>query len=290
MSGSLRAMHRICYYHAGCPDGFGAAWAVRRAWGDAARYQPRGHSDRLDAASHSGDEVLFVDIAPDNAQLRQLARFASRIVILDHHVTALERYRSEPSLAELLERVGHRIHFDLAHSGAVLAWQHCHPDRPTPAFLDYVEDQDLWNWKLPESEAVNAALGSYPRDFESWDRLAGLPIEQLAAEGRPILRSNQQEVERALQGAHTVRLGGERIEAVNARYQRAPIGHALATRALHGRAWGLVYRLRGDKVEASIYSLADFDVAAVAARYGGGGHRNAAGFTVDLDHWLRNFL
>ena len=23
-------MKRICFYHAGCPDGFGAAWAVRR--------------------------------------------------------------------------------------------------------------------------------------------------------------------------------------------------------------------------------------------------------------------
>jgi len=38
---------RICYYHAGCPDGFGAAWAVYRAWGNDARYVARGHEDRF---------------------------------------------------------------------------------------------------------------------------------------------------------------------------------------------------------------------------------------------------
>ncbi len=31
-------MRRVCFYHAGCPDGFGAAWSVRRAWGDGASY------------------------------------------------------------------------------------------------------------------------------------------------------------------------------------------------------------------------------------------------------------
>ena len=31
-------MKKLCFYHAGCPDGFGAAWAVRQAWGEDAWY------------------------------------------------------------------------------------------------------------------------------------------------------------------------------------------------------------------------------------------------------------
>ena len=42
-------MNQVCIYHAGCPDGFGAAWAVWKVWGDEARYIPRGHEDPLRA-------------------------------------------------------------------------------------------------------------------------------------------------------------------------------------------------------------------------------------------------
>ena len=63
-------MRRVCFFHAGCPDGFGAAWAVRQAWGDDATYMPRGHEDRLAAGEMRGAEVAFVDIVPTNEELR----------------------------------------------------------------------------------------------------------------------------------------------------------------------------------------------------------------------------
>jgi hypothetical protein len=80
-------VRRVCFYHAGCPDGFGAAWGVWRAWGDEARYLPRGHDDALDPRAHLGDQVVFVDIAPPNEVLRELAAAAARVVVLDHHVS-----------------------------------------------------------------------------------------------------------------------------------------------------------------------------------------------------------
>jgi hypothetical protein len=43
--------------------------------------------------------------------------------------------------------------------------------------------------------------------------------------------------------------------------------------------FGLIWQLSGDgEIKASLRSKGNFDVAAIAARYGGGGHRNAAGF------------
>ena len=119
---------------------------------------------------------------------------------------------------------------------AVLSWNHFHPGEPPPDLLLYVEDQDLWNWKLPRSEEVNAAIGSYPREFDVWSRLAARPIEELAEEGAPIVRANQVEVENALKNAHPVHIGDERIEAVNALHQRSAIGHELAKRARFGNA------------------------------------------------------
>lgn len=283
-------MRRVCFYHAGCPDGFGAAWAVRKAWGDDAEYRARGHDDPIHPEEFAGCEIAFADIALGNGPLRALAAQAARVTVLDHHVSALERFRADPDLAYELDARGHRIRFDLAHSGAVLAWQHFHPDVPLPPLLAYVEDQDLWRWQLPDSDAVNAAIGSYPRRFEVWDRLGSEPIERLVAEGKPIVRAQRMEVERALLNVHAVTVGELRLEAVNALFLRSAIGHELAKRRRHGPPCGLVYRLIERRVECSLYSIGDFDVAAIASGLGGGGHKNAAGFTVSLEEWLGRFV
>jgi oligoribonuclease NrnB/cAMP/cGMP phosphodiesterase (DHH superfamily) len=281
---------RTCYFHAGCPDGFGAAWAVWRAWGRDVRFVARGHEDPFDPRPHEGELVVFVDIAPPPESLDELSSLAAQLVVLDHHVSARDRFAEVGGLASLHSRRGHRIHFDLDHSGAVLAWQHFHAPAAAPPLLLYVEDQDLWSWALPDSEAVNAALGSYPREFDVWERLAARPPAELAAEGEPILRSNRMEVERSLQSAAPVAIGERRAEAVNARYQRAQIGHALAKRAAYGLPWGVVYRITSDRVDVSLYSIGDLDVARIATRYGGGGHRNAAGFHIPLRRWIEDFV
>jgi hypothetical protein len=280
---------RNVIYHAGCPDGFGAAWAAWRRWGDDARYIPRGHDDRFEPGRFDGQVVVFADISLPNKSLRALAEVAAQVVVLDHHITAFEQFNADPAVENVMREHGHVVHFDLGHSGAVLAWHYFHPEEPPPDLLLYVEDQDLWNWKLPQSEEVNAAIGSYGREFDVWTRLAELPREALVREGEPIVRANRLEVERVLKHAHPVRIGNERIEAVNALYQRAAIGHELAKRRRFGRPWGLVYRISGNRVDCSIYSTGELDVSAVAVRFGGGGHRNAAGFSVSLADWIDEF-
>jgi hypothetical protein len=276
-------------YHAGCPDGFGAAWAAWRVWGDDARYIPRGHEDPFDPDRFDGALVVFADISIRNESLRALAEVAAQVVLLDHHATAQSHYESDPSVENAMRERGHVVHFDTSHSGAILSWNHFHPGEHPPDLLLYVEDQDLWHWQLPRSQEVNAAIGSYPREFGVWDRLAGGPIGKLAEEGAPIVRANRVEIERILQSAHPVAIGSERIEAVNAFHQRAAIGHALAQRARFGKPWGLVYRISGTQVDCSIYSTGALDASAVATRFGGGGHRNAAGFGVSLADWLAHF-
>ena len=283
-------MNKVCIYHAGCPDGFGAAFAVWRSWGDDARYVARGHYDeRLQPSDFVDALVAFVDIAPHNEELVSLGEVADQVILLDHHVSSQSRFMSDPAVENNLRLGGHYIHFDLDHSGATLAWQHFHPDTPTPLLLQYVEDQDLWNWKLPGSEEVNAAIASYPRRFDIWNELLLRSAEDLATEGAPIVRANQMEVKRVLNAAHTLAIGTKRVEAVNATHSRSNVGHELAVRAAFGDPWGCVYRMTADRVHASLYSIGDFDVSAIASQYGGGGHRNAAGFSVSLEEWVRDF-
>jgi hypothetical protein len=283
-------MRHICVYHAGCPDGFGAAWTAWLAWRERGVYVARGHDDPVRVQEYEGAYVLFADIAPPLAAYRPLAEHAAQLVVLDHHLSAQRRFAEDPFLARALASEGHEVRFDLSRAGCALAWQALRPDEPLPDLLAYVEDQDLWRWKLPRSREVNAAIASHPREFDRWSALAAAPIEALADDGVPILRALRVEVERALQASQPIALDTLRVEAVNSRTQRAELGHELATRARYGVPCGAVYRLEGRRVDVSLYSVGDFDVAALAARLGGGGHRNAAGFSVDLDVWLKRFV
>ena len=283
-------MKQVCVYHAGCPDGFGAAWATWRGWEGKGEFIPRGHDDRLDPRIAEGALVAFVDIAPATEELEVLADAAAHLTILDHHVTNQERILGDTELMEALLDRGHAIHFDMKRSGAMMAWNHFNPGEEAPELLRYVQDQDLWNWELPDSQAVNSAIGSYSHRFEVWDELASKSIESLIQEGSSIVRTNQIEVDRAVRHRTTLNIKGRRVEAVNSRTQRSAIGHALAERRAFGDPWACVYRIETKEVHATLYSIGDFDVGTIASELGGGGHKNAAGFTVDFRTFFEDFL
>lgn len=280
-------MHKLLFYHAGCPDGFGAAWAAWKSWGYDAQYIPRGHNERLSLANLDDSFVVFADNVPSLQTLRKLSARVQRLVVLDHHLSSLQQFERDSDLERQITESDHLVHFDLNHSGAVLAWQFFHPGRVVPPLLLYVEDQDLWNWKLPQSSQINAALSSYPRTFEIWSELVERPIEDLAQEGEPILRAQQRQIERALDATHEILLGDQHIEAVNhTSHLRSLVGHELALRCRYGKPFGAVYRICGKTVEVSLYSIGDCDVSKIAVACGGGGHRNAAGFHVALRDWF----
>ncbi len=283
-------MRRVCFYHAGCPDGFGAAWSAWSVWGPGGDYVSLGHDDRPDPGAYRGADLVFADIMPSCETLAALSEVAAGLTVLDHHWSARERWTAEPGLAQTLDGRGHRVHFDMEHSGAVLAWHHFSPQREPPDLLRYVEDVDLWRFALPHSAEVNAAINSYPRSFEVWGRLSGMTVAELRAQGTPLVRAEHTEVQRALHATHRVQLGDAAVEAVNASAHRSRIGHEIARRRSYGRAYALVYRVRDDRVLATLYSIGDDDVSVIAERYGGGGHRNAAGFQVSLGRWLEEFI
>lgn len=263
---------------------------MRRAWGEDADYRPRNHEDTIEAKHYDGTQIAYVDIAPPNEELIELSEIAAQIILLDHHVSSRDRIEADLRVENALDGRGHDIRFDLSNSGAVLAWKYFQPDEPIPDLLRYVEDQDLWNWELPRSQEVNAAIGSYPLSFEVWDELARRDIHSLADEGEPLVRAKRTEVARALHKAAPLVIHNRRVEAVNASAHRSAIGHELAKRALFGEEWGCAYHITGNRVSATLYSIGDLDVASVAISLGGGGHKNAAGFSVSLSEWQAMLL
>jgi nanoRNase/pAp phosphatase (c-di-AMP/oligoRNAs hydrolase) len=65
------------------------------------------------------------------------------------------------------------------------------------------------------------------------------------------------------------------------------IGHELANQS---GTFGLIYYIDSDNsVKCSLRSNGDYDISVMAKHFGGGGHKNAAGFTTDFET-LKKFL
>ncbi len=267
----------VVIYHADCRDGFGAAYAAWKKFGDQASYLPwRNRETPPDELV--GKEIYIVDFSFDTPTLTSLTAHNTSVVVIDHHQSAEADVTAFP----------HNV-FDNNHSGCVLAWHYFHPDTPVPELLLHVEDQDLWRFALPENREFCVALGQYDMRFESWDAL----ITELAAseasrvnfiaKGALIAKFEDKLVTTILATRERVRFEGHEVYAVNAeRIYRSILGNKLAElNEAEGRiAIGIVYYHSHGRVNISLRSRGAVDVAAIAAKYGGGGHMRAAGIEV----------
>ena len=276
-------MRDYVLYHAQCPDGFGAAWAAWKRLGDAATYIPVRHGVPPPDVPE-GARLFLVDFAYPAEQLAQLSEIVSHITILDHHKSAqaaLADIRQQPPRFELDQAPsGLFAFFDMEESGATLSWQYFHPDTECPELLRYIKDRDLWQHALPGSQAVNAAIRSYPYDFTIWsEKLADEhAITHLLPDGEAIIRKQAQDVDELTAAVMWMELGGYRIPVVNATGSVSDLGHRLCE-LFPDAAFSASYRdTAEDRREWSLRSVGDFDVSLIAKIYGGGGHRNASGF------------
>ena len=147
-------------YHGGCPDGFGAAYAAWKKFGDMADYIPVKHGRPI-PENLTGMKLIFVDFCYPQEVMNDLVKTAAFVTVFDHHLGSKDVVESMPDYV-----------FDEKRSGATIAWGYFHPEVPVPTLLKYVEDGDLYVFKLPDSRAVLAYSYAQPFNFDSWDTLA----------------------------------------------------------------------------------------------------------------------
>ena len=260
-------------YHAGCLDGFGAAWAAHSALGDKnTEYLPASYGSPI-PNFREGSRIFILDFSYPRKTMLELMDHHD-VILLDHHESAHEEIGDLPV-----------CRFDFDHSGAVLAWQHFHPDAPAPTILLYVEDRDLWKFQLPHSREVDAALQSFQKDFCIWDALGRLTgVGELAEQGRPILRNNQRLTEVITAHPFWLDMLGNNIPAVNTPVLASEACEKLLADFPH-TLFAAAYSEQEGRRRWSLRSRegSGIDVSRIAKLLGGGGHPHAAGFNQDLE-------
>ncbi len=265
-----------------CLDGFAAALAFYMRYGESAQYIPVLHQEPPPALE-STDSVYIVDFSYPREILVALKAQVSSLQVLDHHKTAEEALRG-------LEY----CHFDMQKSGAMLAWEHVH-GTAAPALFAYVQDRDLWHKRLLFHEEVLAGLDSIPKEFATWSDLARLDektfVDTMVAKGMPLLQKKQERIEALFGLVCRANIGFPHpkasipIDVVFGEEEDSDLTSDLCNYIIEKKnstmaayAYQRTLESGGQEHCWSLRSKGDTDVSVIAKSFGGGGHKNAAGF------------
>lgn len=259
-------------YHAPCLDGFSAAYAAWKKFGDHATYVPCRYQEPVPVDIESGSHVYILDFSYPRDVLVELEK-RCQIVVIDHHESA------QQDLEGLLF-----AHFDMTRAGCVLAWEYFHPDVPIPQLLRYVQDRDLWEFKLDITEEVNAALWHTSRDFKKWDECATPEgLQKLALRGHPIIENRNSNIRHQMHGSFVTMICGVPAACVNAVLHPSEMARFLREKHPESEIEVIFYLKSNGRWRWSLRSLkGGVNVAELASKIGdGGGHANAAGTETD---------
>jgi oligoribonuclease NrnB/cAMP/cGMP phosphodiesterase (DHH superfamily) len=267
----------IIIYHADCIDGYGAAWSVFMKYGNQVKYVPARFGESF-PKHNENCEIYILDFSYSPDIILDVAKTVKHLTLIDHHVTAMKQFENVP----MPENV--TMHFDMNHSGCVLAWQHFFPDLEVPIILQHIEDRDLWRFQLAGTQEITTAI--YEKMPLSFKAFGSLNLKSLFSVGRIQVAQMARMVKRLARYAHPIKIGNASGLAVNAGpCFSSDLGHLLAEKS---NGVGMVYYYDGDKLRwiYSLRSIGDLDVGALAVEYGGGGHVNAAGFSLSYNPFL----
>lgn len=295
-------MKTIVYYHNHCTDGFAAAFVVYKLLHDDpnVEYVPCNYDDAPPMAQdYEGKRVIIVDFSFPLPVLQDMQERAEHFTWLDHHKTAFE-------MLGLTTDVLHTVHTDKVdiildnnRSGALLAFDWFFGRAQlgdVPRLIRHIDDRDRWQFKMSETRAVHAALQLIkPWSFEQWDKLDRSFFEDYSRfdhfveKGEVALQVQEGHVLSAAKNATPCFITYEKNDgelvrvsglAVNSTVHMSEVGHELAKQS---GSFGLIYFIdqKGD-AKCSLRSEGDYDVSIIAKHFGGGGHKNAAGFTASV--------
>lgn len=291
----------LILYHNNCPDGWCAAYICKKRYPTAALMGLNHGLKEEDLESLfsfcEDKDVLMVDYSLRTRESNdRLNLVAKSFRILDHHKTA----------QAVLAGADYAT-FDMTRSGAGLAFDYLlgkdsdyhkgvsayNPEGLTgvpplerPWWVSYTEDQDLWNWVLPDSQEINAFLVVQERSEERWDVIASQISQDDARLNGKGVRSyieyyTRSVVAEAQEGM--LFFGGinHRAAVVNIPY--AGVSEAGNALCKDGYPISLLWFERRDgQTQFSLRGDGSVDVSAIAKSFGGGGHHNAAGFQLSL--------
>lgn len=315
-------------YHYPCPDGAFAALAAHiyfSASSVPALFFPNTVYSPIKAEelplNQIGDAYLLDFVGPPGF-VQQLSPKVDRVIILDHHKTALKMLADGEFAGENVMKV-----IDMGRSGATIAYDFFKKKilalengknssgrelgiremEGSRRLFEYIEDADLWRWCLHNSKAFSSGLKDKNIEFNVslnpslFHQLLSLDMEDVINQGMLSLSQKQDLINEVLDQSYEIVLDGGvsghclAVNADSVSDLRSELGHQLAEKSRNHNLRGIgavVYRvpeLKDDQIlKISLRSIGSEDTTSISQKHGGGGHRNASSFMLncrEFEQW-----
>lgn len=269
----------IVIYHAGCPDGFASAIAARlhflRQNRQDIEYFAAQHGKPPPDCRHK--EVYILDFSFPRATMIELSQQAKQITVIDHHISA------EKDLEGIEQELNNvRVIFNMQHSGAILSWNFFQEGEP-PLLFKIIEDRDLWKFDYTRTNDVMSGLTTHPMDFELWQNWIDdeSQLDNIEEQGKILNLERNNQIEKYRRRVRYIEMAGYSVPIVNA---PGSIASDLLQILADGYPFAASYEDREDRRVWQLRSAGhkQIDVSIVAQQFGGGGHKNASGFSTSL--------
>lgn len=280
-------------YHANCTDGLTSVGiAVQPQQSTDNRFETRAmaYQNKLDTDELRGKRVCFLDFSIGKSAMLELLDVAEHVTVIDHHISVHK---------ELSEIVADNFNYvyDVNKSGAGLAWDYFIGGE-MPYFIKLVQDRDIWTKKYDDADALALAIRVEDMYFEDMvcyiadmikyttdnQRGADPATDNLITEGRSYLKYQNHIVKQIASNAFKATLDdGQVVMKVNcAAGLISDVGNYLAENNKCGVALMYVDTDRLRICSLRVAADSDYDASVYAKAHGGGGHRKAAGWSVEL--------
>lgn len=260
----------VCY-HKGCLDGFAGAYAAWKKFGSRADYIGLEHQEPVPSGLKS-KTIYFVDFCYPAPIMKKIIAANKKIIVLDHH-------KSQEEAIFLASEYRYR----LDNSGCVIAWQYFHPNTQVPYLLEVIQDNDLFIFHNPETHILVASLQYAEQTFKEFDRIAKVlqtkrGRNEMLRDGTVLNNAEGTMIARLVERAEKVVFEGYTVYAVNTPFFYSQIANVISR--VKKVPFGITWFYREGKLQVSLRTWKKgVDVSEIAKKYGGGGHRNAAGFS-----------
>lgn len=285
-------MVKHIFYH-NDPDGWCSAAVILRYSTAPGRLQlhPVDYDRPFDwSVIDKGHDIIYVVdycLQPFSDMLTLLDE-ARNLIWIDHHKSAIEAWRQHGGNIDI---AGTR---EIGRAACEQCWSWTLPDLPMPQTVRLLGRYDVWDQEcFPQALHMMLGLKTLPGcerpDAEIWDRLVGTQPSETNAIAVELMNRGRH-VDRYLdtvyreicgRSAAEVIFAGRRCIACNAPLRSSDVFRSVYDPEKH-YCMLLYYRNQAGRCCVSLYSTReDVDCAELAGRYGGGGHKGAAGFVCD---------
>lgn len=305
MSTNTSTKKILIAYHANCIDGFTSAYITARGCAEDTSsidllpmHYTDASSDELVTKMEYGnyDELFIVDFSVSVGVLTVLGLMAAEVVLLDHHKTAFEKYMEagyKVTANSYYEDTicGVYVVLDNSHSGAGMCWNYMNSNKAAiPLLALYVQDYDLWRFEYgEETRWINKYLTTQDQTLDRWTELeeafedADTRADIMRA-GAELQVVHDKKVAEIAAGAGDIEILGHKGSFIECPYEFTnDVGHELAKKS---GTFGMMFQWPDTKeglVKFSLRSEDAFDVTTITKQFGGGGHKNAGGFTLTVN-------